>query len=77
MLRVKDTSGLKLKAKARVNKLVKAENGDREKLYSEIARANGFPNKIAEVKSIFADSWRDQAVAGWYIEQANGTWSKK
>jgi len=66
-----------LKARAEATRLVKEENADRMRLYQEIARANGFPAKTAEVQAIFADSWRDQASKGWYLEAANGNWSAK
>ena len=47
------------------------------RLYQEIARANGFPEKAGEVQDIFADSWREQAHKGWYLEAGNGKWSQK
>lgn len=74
---VRDTEGLNLKERGEVNRLVKAENNDRQRLYKEISVANGFPDKEAEVQSIFADSWRDNAASGWYLEDAQGGWAKK
>jgi len=68
---------LGLKQRADAQRLVEAENQDRQRLYLEIARANGFPDKIAEVQAIFAQSWRDKAAKGWYIEQTGGTWKQK
>ena len=40
-----------------VQALVAQENGDREVLYREIARANGHPEWEAEVRSTFAQRW--------------------
>jgi uncharacterized protein YdbL (DUF1318 family) len=77
LLKVRDTSGLSLKQKGQVNKLVNAENQDRQRLYKEIAVANDFPNKVGEVQSIFAESWRNQAKAGWYLEKPDGSWGQK
>lgn len=77
LLKVRSTEGLDLRTRGEVNRLVTAENGDRQRLYTEIARANGFADKASEVQSIFADSWRDQASKGWYIEQAGGSWTRK
>lgn len=77
MLQVRSTGGLNLKQVSKVKKLVNAENSDRSRLYQEIAAANGFPGKAAEVQSIFAKSWRDQAAAGWYVQNQGGGWSKK
>lgn len=77
LLMVRDTSGLNLKQKGQVNKLVKEENQDRQRLYTEIAAANNFPEKADEVQSIFADSWRSQAKKGWFLEKADGSWAQK
>jgi uncharacterized protein len=77
LLKVRSTDGLDLRSRGEVNRLVGEENADRQRLYREIARANGFPERAHEVQSIFADSWRDNASAGWYLEQADGTWRRK
>lgn len=77
LLKVRDTSGLNLKSRGEVNRLVKAENTDRLRLYQEIAVANGFPDKTDEVQNIFAASWREKAASGWYIEKSAGDWGKK
>ena len=77
LLEVHSTNGLALKQKGQVNKLVKAENQDRKRLYKEIAIANNFPDKAGEVQSIFADSWRNQAQKGWYLEKSDGSWVQK
>jgi len=76
LLAVKDQSVLSLKDRSKVKRLVGQENKDRENLYSAIAKANGFPNKVEEVKQIFAKSWREQASAGWYLESKSG-WKRK
>ena len=73
-LKVRSTEGLDLRTRSEVNRLVNEENADRQRLYSEIARANGFPERAAEVQAIFADSWRDNARSGWFIEQSDGSW---
>jgi len=77
LLKVRDTSGLNLKQKGQINRLVKEENQDRKRLYKEIAVANDFPDKTSEVQSIFADSWRKQAQKGWYLEKPDGSWARK
>jgi uncharacterized protein YdbL (DUF1318 family) len=77
LLKVRSTEGLDLKGRAEVNQLVSAENQDRLRLYKEIARANGFPEKADEVQRIFAQTWREKADQGWYIEQPGGGWKKK
>lgn len=77
LLKVRSTDGLDLKARGAVNRLVKAENDDRMRLYKEIAVANGFPDKVGEVQEIFAGSWRENASAGWFIEDSKGEWLRK
>jgi uncharacterized protein len=77
LLKLRSSDGLDLKSRAEATRLVKDENTDRMRLYQEIARANGFPEKTAEVQEIFADSWRDQAHKGWYLETPGGSWTAK
>ncbi|BCR05974.1 hypothetical protein DESUT3_30430 [Desulfuromonas versatilis] len=77
LLKVRSSDGLDLRSRGEVNRLVAAENADRQRLYQEIARANGFPERAADVQAIFADSWRQQASGGWYIEGPGGGWSRK
>ena len=77
LLKVRSADGLDLKGRGEVARLVKEENADRQRLYKEIARANGFPDKTDEVQSVFADSWRANAATGWYLEKADGSWSRK
>lgn len=77
LLKIRNVSGLNLKQKGQLNKLVKVENQDRKRLYREIACANGFPDKVREVQNIFAGSWQRQAQAGWYLEKSAGRWVRK
>jgi len=77
LLKVRSTDNLDLKSRGTVTRLVAAENADRLQLYKEIAAANGFADKAGEVQAIFANSWRDQARAGWYLEGPGGSWRRK
>ncbi|MGH7844118.1 MAG: YdbL family protein [Candidatus Binatia bacterium] len=78
LLTVRATEGLSLKARAEVQQLVEAENRDRETLYAEIAKANNFPReRVADIKRIFAKSWIEQARFGWWIQDSQGSWTKK
>lgn len=77
LLNVRSSAGLSLKDKGQLNKLVNDENQDRKRLYQEIAVANKFPDRVDEIQSIFADSWRNQAQKGWYFEKADGSWEQK
>jgi uncharacterized protein YdbL (DUF1318 family) len=76
-LNLRTTEGLDLKQRADTKRLVDAENQDRKRLYLEIAKANGFPEKADEIEAIFADAWRDKAGKGWYLQEDKGNWAKK
>lgn len=77
LLTVKDPAQVPLKDRNKVNKLVAAENSDRNKLYQAIANANGHPEWFAQIKSTFAKSWVDNAGSGWWYQSANGSWKQK
>jgi uncharacterized protein YdbL (DUF1318 family) len=78
LLTIRSIDGLNLKERAETKQLVDAENRDREALYAEIAKANGFPkDSIPKIKSIFARSWIDQARSGWWIQDGQGNWKRK
>lgn len=73
---VRDTKALPLKDRQGINALVASENADRNKLYQEIAVANGHPEWSSSVKEAFAGRWIDKAQNGWYY-QAAGSWNQK
>jgi uncharacterized protein YdbL (DUF1318 family) len=74
----RDTEGLNLKEKAELKRLADDENKDRMELYSEIIKANEYGKEVMpQVQKIFANSWRESAGAGWWIEQDDGKWLKK
>jgi uncharacterized protein YdbL (DUF1318 family) len=77
LLAIRDLAGLDLRSRSQAKRLVEEENNDRLRLYQEIARANDFPDKADEVKAIFAESWRQQAPAGWYLQGRDGAWQRK
>ena len=78
MLEVRDEAGLNLQAKAALRNLVKDENGDRTKLYAEVAKSlNIEASQIERIQKIFAESWIKSAAAGWWIQQEDGAWVKK
>jgi len=74
----RSSKGLNLKARANLKGLLKAENRDREALYSEIAKANKFsPDKVEDIKRLFAKSWIKNARAGWWVQKEDGSWRRK
>ena len=78
MLDVRDEAGLNLQAKAALRNLVKDENGDRTKLYAEVAMSlNIEASQIERIQKIFAEEWIKDAAVGWWIQQEDGAWVKK
>lgn len=76
LLSVRDAASVPLKDRNQVNKLVAAENADRQNLYQAIANANGHPDWAAQIKSTFAARWVSNAQAGWWY-QSSGSWKQK
>ncbi len=77
MLVVRDLSGLSLREKANVRRLVDAENRDRRSLYAEIARANDFgSDRIDDIAKIFAETWIRKAERGWWVQSPDGSWRR-
>ena len=73
---LRDPGAVPLRDRNRLNKLLADENADREKLYREIARANGHPEWEAEVRATFARVWIEEAPRGyWY--QKGGSWRQR
>jgi len=74
----RNRNGLNLREKAALARLVKAENRDRMALYREIAKANNYtPDRIGDIKGLFAKSWIRNARKGWYVQTPNGSWRVK
>jgi uncharacterized protein YdbL (DUF1318 family) len=76
LLTVRDSGSVPLKDRNQVNKLVAAENADRQNLYQAIANANGHPEWAAQIKSTFAARWVSNAQPGWWY-QSSGSWKQK
>ncbi len=78
LLVLRSGSGLKLKDKANISRLLSAENSDREALYIEIAKANKFSmDKVPDIKKIFAGSWIKKAKKGWWYQNQGNEWTQK
>lgn len=70
-------SGLSVKQKSSVNKLIKAENNDRRALYSEIANANGHPEWKTDIQKTFSKTWINKISSGWMYQTKAGKWTRK
>ena len=67
-----------LKARADVQRLVKAENADRQELYKEIAAAKNVDlAQLPKIQETYAATLRQNAKPGDWIQQPNGNWVKK
>jgi len=78
LLEVKTWRGLKLQEKARVKRLLEAENKDRKLLYTEVAKALQIDTRqIGKLQRIFAKEWQKTAPVGTWIQTEEGKWIKK
>jgi uncharacterized protein YdbL (DUF1318 family) len=77
MITVRDSKVIPLKERNVVKKLVTDENRDRNKLYREIATANGHPEWESDIRKTFARRWIANAAAGWWYKDTAGNWQKK
>ena len=68
---------ISLKDRNKVNKLIKAENKDRNNLYQAIAKANKHPEWSEQIKSTFAKKWVSNAQSGWWYQTSKGSWKQK
>ncbi len=71
------TAGLSIKQKSTIKKLIKAENKDRNALYTEIANANGHPEWRADIQKTFAKTWINKIASGWMYQTSSGQWQRK
>lgn len=77
LVALRDPGAVGLKARGHVNNLLQAENRDRNRLYAEIAQANGHPEWEPQVRQVFARTWIKEAPAGWWYQTSGGDWRQK
>jgi len=77
LVTIRDLASVSLRDRSRLKKLVANENADRNRLYSEIASANGHPEWAAQVQATFARVWADEARTGYWVQTSNGAWSQR
>ncbi len=77
LVQIRSLSAAPLSLRAGVKSVVAAENGDRNRLYADIAKANGHPEWEAQIRATFAARWIRQAHAGWYYQTPKGAWKRK
>ncbi len=75
---VRQLDALPLQQRAAVQKLVKAENADRERMFEEIAAATGTDlSQLPKIRSTYAATLRQNARPGDWIQQPDGTYRQK
>lgn len=76
-IEIRDRNLIPLAERNRVRELVADENSDRNRLYREIAQANGHPEWESQVRETFGERWIARAHKGWYYRTGNGEWAQK
>jgi len=75
---VRNEDNLTLKEKADLRRLTKDVNGERENLYSEVAKALDIDSgQIPRIQKIFAKRWIENSRTGWWIQKEDGQWERK
>jgi len=77
LLAAKDLNAVALRERGRLRRLIADENGDRDALYREIARANGHPEWESDIRQTFARVWVEEAYPGYWYQDVRGNWQQK
>ncbi len=78
LVEVRALDALPLQQRAAVQKLVKAENADRERMFKEIAAATGTDlQQLPQIRSTYATTLRGKARRGDWIQMPDGSWRQK
>lgn len=77
LVELRDPSSVPLNQRGQINKLVQAENGDRQDLYRAIAVANRHPEWVDDIQQTFAKRWIGRAQKGWWYQTPKGEWKQK
>ena len=77
VLEIHDRNAIALAQRNTVRQLVTDQNADWEALYKEIARINGHPEWVGQIRGVFAQRWVAKATEGWYYRDASGAWKQK
>ncbi len=78
LVEVRSLDALGLQERAAVQKLVRAENADRERMFKEIAAATGTDlSQLPQIRSTYATTLRNKAKPGAWIQMPDGSWRRK
>ncbi len=76
LITLRDPKLVALQQRNKIKKLVVDENADRNRLYAEVAKANGHPEWGNDIRATFAERWVGNAPGGWWY-QSGGSWRQK
>ena len=75
---IRDIAAAPMRARAKLNAIVKEENTDRQELYQEIAKALGVKDQdLPKLQKSFAKEWQKSAAPGWWIQDDTGNWQQR
>ena len=78
LVEVRQLDALALAERAALQRLVKAENADRERMFEEIAAATGTDlSQLPRIRETYAGTLRQKARPGDWIQMPDGTWRRK
>lgn len=78
LVEIRDLASLELRERANAQRLVKAENDDREALYREIAAATNVDLKqLPQIRKTYAGTLHANAKPGELIQLEDGRWVEK
>jgi uncharacterized protein YdbL (DUF1318 family) len=79
LLEIRDLDAVgSLKERAAAQRLVKEENADREQLFKEIAAAEDVDlSQLERIRTTYAETIRDKARPGDWIQLPDGTWKQR
>lgn len=79
LVRVRDVAGLSQEEQTALERLIRAENGDRSLLYRALSDQTGHGDEsdwISYVGETFAAEWIGQAPAGWWYQDRQRRWAQ-
>ena len=78
LVEVRSLDSLELRQRAAVQKLVREENADRDRMFREIAAATSADlAQLPQIQSTYAETLRRNAKAGEWIQMPDGQWKQK
>lgn len=78
LVEIRQLDALPLPQRAAVQKLVREENADRQRMFKEIAAATGTDlSQLPQIQATYAETLRQKARPGDWIQLPDGSWRQK